>query len=165
MQLTMSRQRTDTDVAVRYVTNRVLGDLLAVQDRLGESGTDTIRSLAHDVGVGLLHDCLDSLSLFLFCRGQSDPNYVYVYRRAGPGSFEASPHSGRITRDHELSGGALDFELGIRDRSTWDDLKQRGELLIRWQTCVGRSMEGMSARPDGGYASGEVGLSRTFYSR
>ena len=162
MQRTLNRQRTETTEAVRFVESRVLGDLLAIHEKFRMGAEDSMRSLAHDVGVGLRHDCLECLRLFLFPRFGYEPHRAYVYHRAAPGSFDHSPHSGRIARDGSLVDGRFEFEVWLRDRLSWEQLKREGRLRIPWGPCVGRSTRGMCVRPDGGYASGDVALSRTY---
>lgn len=165
MQLTATRQRTDTTEAVRYVHNRVLGDLLAINEKFELRLEQGMRDLAHDVGWGLYYDCLESLRLFLYRSGWDEPHRAYVYCRSAPGSFDPSPHSGRIARDRDLVGGRLEFEVYLRNQELWESLKQKGLLCINWGPCSGRSTQGMTARADGGYASGDIGFSRTCFAR
>ena len=165
MQQTVTRQRTSTMEAVRYVENRLLGDLLAIHEKFEMTTEERMRFLAHDVGVGLAHDCLDSLSIFLYRPGDYEFHRAYVYHRVAPGSFVHSPHSGRIARDSSLVGGRIDFELLPRDRPQWERLKQLGRLQLRWKPSRGRSMHGMYEQADGGYASGDVGISRTCFTK
>ena len=165
MQQTATRQRISTTVAVRYVRNRVLGDLLAIYEKFQMSTEERMRSLGHDVGVGLDDDCLDRLSLFLYRQGSSEPDRAYVYDRVAPGTFDPSRHSGRITRDSSLVGGCIDFEVCLRDRSRWERLIRGGALRLPWEPCRGRSTQGMYDEADGGYASGDVGFSRTCFLR
>lgn len=161
VQQTMIRQRTDVTTDVRYVQNRVYGDLLAIHEAFGIDTKEHMYKLAHDVGLGLSSDCLGQLSLFLYQYGCFAPHRVYRYRRVAPGSFDHSSHSGRITRDANLFGGRLESEIALINRSVWEELKTRSQLYLRWGPCVGRSTYGMRERSDGGYASGEVGFSRT----
>ena len=161
MPQTASRARTSTREAVRYVANRILGDLLAIHEKFRVPSESLLRSLAHDVSVGLYYDCLESLHLFLYRDGSPVPRRAYVYRRVAPSSFEHSPHSGRIASDPSLVDGRLDFEVQLRDSAVWDDLQKEGSFRIAWGPCIGQSTAGMYVRADGGYASGSVGLSRT----
>lgn len=165
MQLTAVAQRTDTAQDARHVSTRVLGDLLSIHEKFGVSTAAELRDLAHDLEVGLAHDCLAELRLYLTAVGDHEPSRVYVYRRVGVGSFAPSPHSGRIERSSDLVGGRLEYEISLRDRKTWEDLKLAGQLRISWRPCNGRSTSGMTAKADGGYSSGELGLSRTMYTR
>ena len=165
MQRTATQQRTDTTEAVRYIRNRVLGDLIAIHDKFGMATEQLMYSLSHDVGVGLLYDCIESLRLFLYRSGWYEPHRAYVYHRVAPGSFDSSPHSGRIARDRDLVGGRLEFEVYLRYPELWESLKQKGLLCISWGPCSGRSTQSMTARADGGYASGDIGFSRTCFSR
>lgn len=163
MQLTRTAQKTDTTEAARFVANRVLGDLLSIHEKFLMSTEREMRNLAHDIEVGLANDCLEALSLFLYPKGCQDPHTAYLYRRVAPGSFSSSAHSGRIVRCSMLVGGGLQFEVSLRNRATWDQLKPN--LKISWRPCVGRSTAGMSANADGGYASGELGFARTHLRR
>ena len=163
--LTRTASGTDTTQAVRYLGNRVLGDLLSIHEKFSMGEEWELRALAHDVEVGLAHDCLSELRLFLYAVGSQDPTRVYVYERVAAGVFSASTHSGRIARSRELMGGRIEYEVGLRSRLTWDELKAEGQLRLSWSPCVGRSVAGMSATADGGYASGGLGLSRTVYTR
>lgn len=165
MQRTATRQRTDTTEAVRYVQNRVLGDLLAINEKFELRSEQDMRDLAHDVGLGLFYDCLESLRLFLYRSRWYEPHRAYVYYRSAPGSFDSSPHSGRIAWDGDLVGGRLEFEVYPRNQALWESLKQKGLLCINWGPCSGRSTQGMTARADGGYASGDIGFSRTCFAR
>lgn len=164
MQRTTTIPRTDTAQAARYVANRILGDLLAIREKFGVSTDREVRDLAHDVEVGLQYDCLNRLSLFLYPKGWTRPHTAYLYDRVAPGSFSPSPHSGRIARCSILVGGYLHFEVSLRDASVWEQLKVRS-LKIAWSPCVGQSTNGMSAKSNGGYASGDIGFSRTYMRR
>ena len=160
MQSTLTRQKTDT-LAARRVAHRVLGDLLSIHEKFRMNTEAGMRNLAHDIEIGLAYDCLNSLSLFLYPSGGHLPHRVYVYRRVAAGSFSASPHSGRIGRDSLLVGGPFEYEVTLRDRETWNWLKQSALLRIPWTACHGRPTAGMSAHNDGGYTSGELAFSRT----
>lgn len=164
MQLTTTMPRTDVTQAARYLGNRVLGDLLAIREKFGVSTERELRDLAHDVEIGLRHDCLNSLSLFLFPKGWVIPHTAYVYHRVAPGTFRASSRSGRIARCSMLVGGSLSYEVSLRDKDTWYILNARS-LRIAWSPCVGQSTDGMFAKSDGGYASGDLGFSRTCLRR
>ena len=164
MQRTATMPKTDTAQAARFVANRILGDLLAIREKFRVSTEREVRNLAHDVEIGLRHDCLNSLSLFLFPKGWVYPHTAYVYDRVAPGSFRESPHSGRVARCSILVGGSLSFEVGLRDASTWYRLNT-GSLRIAWSPCLGQSTNGMFAQVDGGYASGDLGVSRTCLRR
>ena len=165
MQRTMTAQRTDTTQAARYVSSRVLGDLLSIHEKFHMDAEWRMRELAHDVEVGLAYDCLSELRLFLYSPRSNQPIRVYIYERVASGSFAHSPHSGRIARSSELIGGRIEYEVGLRDRSIWEDLKRRNQLHLPWGPCSGKSIAGMSAAADGGYASGGLGFSRTMYTR
>lgn len=164
MQRTMTVQRTDTTQAARYVSSRVLGDLLSIHEKFGMSTEWEMRALAHDLEIGLAHDCLSNLRLFLYSLWSSQPIRVYIYERVASGSFAPSPHSGRIARSSELVGGRIEYEVGLRDRLKWEELKRYDLLDLSWNPCRGRSTAGMIAAADGGYASGELGFSRTMYT-
>ena len=164
MQRTMTVQRTDTTQAARYVSSRVLGDLLSIHEKFGMSTERELRALAHDLEIGLAHDCLSNLRLFLYSLWSSQPIRVYIYERVAIGSFASSPHSGRIARSAELVGGRIEYEVGLRDRLKWEELKRYDLLVLSWNPCRGRSTAGMTAAADGGYASGELGFSRTMYT-
>ena len=159
MQRTRTMAQTDTTQAARYVSNRIRGDLLSIHEKFGMNTVSELGRLAHDIEVGLRHDCLDSLSLFLYPPGWHTPHTAYIYSRAAPGSFELSPHSGRIARCSILVGGFLRYEVRLRCSATWEALKP--QLLIPWAPCVRQTTHGMSATADGGYASGQIGMSRT----
>ena len=165
MQRTMTVQRTDTTQAARYVSSRVLGDLLAIHEKFGMSTEWEMRALAHDLEIGLAHDCLSNLRLFLYSLWSSQPIRVYIYERVASGSFAPSPHSGRIARSSGLVGGRIEYEVGLRDRLKWEELKRYDLLDLSWNPCIGQSTAGMTAVADGGYASGELGFSRTMYTR
>lgn len=167
MQRTAALQRADTTQAVCYVNRRVLGDLSSIHEKFGMSTVSELNDLAHDLEVGLACDCLSELRLFLYRPGAYQPSRVYIYRRTAIGSFSPSNHSGRIQRSAELAGGRLEYEVRLRDENAdaWDSLREEGRLRIPWQPCNGRSLSGMTAKADGGYASGELGLSRTMYTR
>lgn len=165
MQLTAVAQRTDTTQAARYVASRVLGDLLSIHEKFGVSTVADLHDLAHDLEVGLAHDCLSELRLYLTAVGAVQPSRVYVYKRVAAGSFAPSAHSGRIERSRELVGGSLEYEVSLRDRETWERLKQTGQLRKYWRPCNGRSTSGMTAKADGGYASGDLSLQRTVFTR
>ena len=161
----MTAQRTDTTQAARYVSRRVLGDLLSINEKF-EMGTETtMRKLAHDVEVGLAYDCLSELRLFLYSLWSNQPIRVYIYERVASGSFAPSPHSGRVARSSELIGGRIEYEVGLRNRPKWEYLKRNHQLRLSWSPCTGQSTAGMIATADGGYASGELGFSRTMYTR
>lgn len=161
MQRTAVQQMTDLALDARRVARRVEGDLLAIHEKFDMETESKLRDLAHDVEVGLAHDCIASLKLFLYRKGSSEPHRVYRYDRVAAGSFGPSPHSGRIDRDPLLVGGTLEFEVALRDRLTWEELKRTGKLRITWAPCGGRSTTGMNEVPDGGYQSGSIGFSRT----
>ena len=165
MQRTMVAQRTDTAQAVRYVTSRILGDLLSIHEKFGMSTVAELQDLAHDLELGLTHDCLSELRLYLAAAGADEPSRVYVYERVAAGSFAPSAHSGRIERSRELLDGRLEYQVSLRDRETWEHLKHTDQLRIRWLPCKRRSTSGMTERADGGYASGELSLARTMYTR
>ena len=165
MQRTATVQRTDTTQAARYVSSRVLGDLLSIHEKFHMDTERRMKALAHDMEVGLIYDCLSELRLFLYSQWSTQPIRVYIYERVARGSFAPSPHSGRIARSSELIGGRIEYEVGLRDRSMWEALKSRHQLRLPWSSCSGRSTVGMSAAADGGYASGELGFSRTMYTR
>lgn len=166
MQRTMLAQRTETtEAAAQFVGRRVFGDLRSIHEKFGMSTLAELTNLAHDLEVGLAHDCLSELRLILFPRGAYRPSRIYVYKRVAIGSFAPSDHSGRIERSKELVGGNLGYEVFVRDMGTWEYLKQTGQLWISWQPCGGESTSGMAAKADGGYASGELGLARTMYTR
>ena len=165
MQRTMTVQRTDTTQAARYVSRRVLGDLLSIHEKFDMNSESEMRKLVHDVELGLVHDCLSHLRLFLYPPRSSQPIRVYIYERVASGSFAPSPHSGRIARSSELIGGRIRYEVGLRDRPTWEYLKHHRQLHLSWSPCKGQSTAGMTAVADGGYASGELGFSRTMYTR
>lgn len=163
MQQTRVMQTTDTREAARYVTNRVRGDLQAIHEKFGMSSPREIENLANDIELGLCLDCLNGLSLFLYPQGWSKPLIAYKYERAAPGSFERSAHSGRIARCKILVNGHLEFEVAIRDWRIWSSLRQW--LRIQWVSCIGTSTAGMVGVADGGYASGDLGFSRTHFRR
>ena len=165
MQRTTAVSMIDTRAAARFVGNRVLGDLLSIHEKFGMGTEHELRNLAYDVTLGLLHDCLDRLSLFLYPISWTAPHTAYVYERTAPGSFTPSSRSGRIERCSILVGGTLDYEVNLRKLDVWEDLKRRGLLKIGWQPCVGQSMAGMTRRTDGGYASGNIGFSRDHLRR
>ena len=155
----------DTKAAARFVGNRVLGDLLSIHEKFGVRTEQELRNLAYDVTLGLLHDCLNRLSLFLYPTSWTQPHTAYVYERTAPGSFTPSSRSGRIERCSMLVGGTLDYEVSLRDRGVWDELKRQGHLKIDWKPCAGQSTAGMTNRTDGGYASGNIGFSRNHLRR
>ena len=163
MQQTRVMQTTDTTQAARYVTNRVRGDLRSIHEKFGMSSLSEIGNLADDIELGLCRDCLNGLSLFLYPHGWSTPHTAYKYERVAPGSFEHSAHSGRIVRCNLLVNGHLGFEVTLRDRQTWARL--RPWLKIKWVSCTGTSTAGMAGVADGGYASGDLGFSRTHCRR
>ena len=165
MQRTMTAPRTGTIQAARYVSRRVLGDLLSIHEKFHMDTERRMRALAHDVEVGLAYDCLSALRLFLYPFGSNQLNRAYIYERVAAGSFASSPHSGRIARSSELIGGRIEYEVGLRDRLTWEALKLHDQLHLPWSACKGQSIAGMTATADGGYASGELGFSRTMYTR
>lgn len=165
MQHTATAQRTDTAAAAHRVARRVHGDLLAIHERFDMETESNLANLAHDVQVGLEHDCISQLKLFLYQKGATAPTRAYVYDRAAPGSFAPSSHSGNIERNTSLVGGELKYEIFLRDREIWEKLKKDGKLRISWSPCEGRSTAGMKSRIDGGYTSGEIGLSRACFSR
>ena len=165
MLATRTMSRTGTAQAARYLGTRVLGDLLSIHEKFSMGDEGEMRALAHDVELGLAHDCLSELRLFLYAVRSQEPTRVYIYERVAAGTFSASTHSGRIARSRELTDGRIGYEVSLHDRATWDKLKAGGHLSLSWSPCVGRSIAGMSATTDGGYASGELGLSRTVYTR
>lgn len=165
MQRTIVVQRTDTTEAARYVSDRVLGDLLSIHEKFGMSTEGEMKALAHDVELGLAHDCLSALRLFLYSPSGGQPARVYIYERVAVGSFAASPHSGRIARSWELVGGKIEYEVSLQDRSVWEKLKASNQLHLPWNYCRGRSISGMTATANGGYTSGDLGFSRTIYTR
>ena len=162
MQRTMTAARTDA-AAARFVSSRVLGDLLSIREKFSMSSDREVRDLAHDIELGLAWDCLNALNLFLYPPGWRLPHTAYIYRRVAPGSFEVSPHSGRIARCTILVGGTLKFEVSLRHRDVWETLKP--QLRISWSPCTAQSTANMSAKADGGYASGELGFARTHLRR
>lgn len=165
MQRTMVVQRTDTAQDARYVTSRFLGDLLSIHEKFGMSTVAKLQDLAHDIELGLTHDCLSELRLYLTAVGADEPSRVYVYERVAAGSFAPSAHSGRIERSRALTGGSLEVEISLRNKEIWARLEQTGQLRRSWQPCNGRSTTGMTAKANGGYASGELSLARTMYTR
>ena len=165
MQRTETRQRTNTTEAVRYIQNRILGDLLAINEKFELRSEQHMRDLAHDVGEGLFYDCLDRFSVFLYRPYCDEPHRAYRYRRVAPGSFDHSLHSGRIVRDNSLVGGRFESEISPKDRFQWEELKRQRKLILNWMPCRGRSTAGMSERTNGGYESGAVGVSRTYLTR
>lgn len=165
MQGTMTAQRTGTALAARYVSSRVLGDLLSIHEKFHIGTKKEMRDLVHDLELGLVHDCLSSLRLCLYTSLGHSPTRVYVYERVAIGSFAPSSHSGRITYSPELFRGKIEYEISLRDRSKWEALKLGGQLQLIWSPCNRQSIAGMTATADGGYASGDLGLSRTMYMR
>lgn len=165
MQRTVTAQRTDTAAAARRIGRRVRGDLLAIHERFDMETAAHLEDLAHDVQVGLEYDCISKLKLFLYRKGASEPTRAYIYRRAAPGSFAPSAHSGNIARNSSLVGGRLQYEVSLRNRPKWEQLKKAGKLRIKWSPCPGRSTAGMTATADGGHASGQIGFSRECLSR
>ena len=165
MSATRTISRTDTTQAARYVGARVWGDLQSIHEKFSMGLLENLADLAHDIQVGLAHDCLDELRLFLYPPGVLQPGRVYKYERVAAGTFAPSSHSGRIERSHELIGGRLEYEVTPGDREMWERLKRSGQLRISWRRCTGRSIVGMTERADGGYAKGDLGLSRTVYTR
>lgn len=165
MQRTILQQKTDTNLAARRVARRVLGDLLAIHEKFDMDTESNVRNLAHDLELGLAHDCIESLKLFLYRKGATAPRRAYQYERVAAGSFSASAHSGRIVLDTLLVGGRLEFEVRLRDRKKWESLKADGNPLIRWGPCDGRSMSGMSSSSNGGYTSGSIGFARTCFTQ
>ena len=157
---TRTISQTDTTQAARYVGARILGDLLSIHEKFGMGNRRELEDLAHDVQVGLA-----KLRLLLHPRWDSQPGRVYEYERADAGSFAPSSHSGRIERSRELEGGALDYQVTLRDSGRWWRLKATGELRIPWVRGVSRSLAGMIAKADGGYARAHLGVSRTVYTR
>ena len=162
---TRTASRTDTTQAARYVSDRVLGDLRSIHENFDIGTLGEMNDLAHDVRVGLTHDCLAELRLFLYAPSALQHTRSYVYKRVAVGSFGPSSHSGRIERSPQLVGGSIKYEVTPRDQKTWNWLKDDGRLRISWRSCIGRSLSGMRARADGGYAKSDLGLSRTVYTR
>lgn len=158
---TRTASQTDTTQAARYVSARVWGDLRSIHEKFCMGTLNELADLAHDVQVGLAHDCVAELRLFLYQPGASQPSRGYIYERVVAGSFAPSSHSGRIGRSRDLVGGRIDYEVKLRSRATWERLKSQGLLRIPWRPCTGQSTSGMTARADGGYAKGEVAFSRT----
>ena len=165
MQRTMAAQRTDTTQAARHVSSRVLGDLLSIHEKFGMGNEAEMRDLAHDLELGLTCDCLSVLRLFLYPCYRHQPIRVYIYERVAVGSFATSRHSGRIARSPDLIGGRIEYEVSIRNPPTWEELKLRRQLRLHWSPCTGQSTASMTATANGGYASGELGFSRTMYTR
>ena len=165
MPATRTASRTDTAQAARYVSARILGDLRSIHEKFSMGSLEELNDLAHDVQVGLTHDCLAELRLFLYPPGVLHHTRAYIYERVAAGSFAASPHSGRIERSSSLVGGRIDYEVKLRDMTTWESLKSQGLLRVPWRPCTGRSTSGMTARADGGYAKGDVALARTMLVR
>lgn len=163
MQRTRTIQQTETTThAARYISTRILGDLLSIHEKFNISTKEELIDLAHDVQIGLAHDCLSDLRLFLYPPGIYEPSRIYVYRRVDVGSFAPSNHSGRIQRSGELDGGRINYEVTLRDVTAWNNLRDR--LRISWCPCNGRSIYGTVATTDGGYVSGGLGVSRTMYT-
>ena len=166
---TLLTQRTaaDTDLAAQRVSRRVHGDLDSMIEKLAISSATDISSLTHDLRVGIAHDCVEFLSVFLYQKGADpdEPHRVYEYRRVARGTFEESAHSGRIPYDPVLAGGRIEFELTPRNRVVWDKLKNDGKLEIPWSQCKGRSTAGMTLSADGGYGAGTIGLARSCRTR
>lgn len=165
MPATRTDSRTDTSQAARFVGTRVLGDLQSIHEKFAMGPLERLEDLAHDVQVGLANDCLTELRLFLYPPFASQYTRAYVYQRVAVGSFAPSARSGRIERSPELVGGRVGFEVTLRDVATWERLQNQGQLRISWYSCTGRSTSGMTERSDGGYARGDLGLSRTVYTR
>ena len=164
MQRTMVAQRTDTAQDVRYVSNRVLGDLLSIHEKFGMATESSMRALAHDVQVALTYDCISALRLLLYPPGWTVALRVYDYQRVAPGSFEASPHSGRIERCALLVGGSITFEVSVKDTEIWDRLSSNQEFALNWRSTQGTSLSGLRATANGGYGAGDVALARTVYT-
>ena len=165
MQRTITDSTIDSRAAARFVGNRVLGDLLSINEKFGMRTEQELRSLAYDVTLGLLHDCLDRLSLFLYPISWTQPHTAYVYERTAPGSFTPSSRSGRIERCSMLVGGTLHYEISLIERHIWDELARAGHLKLAWKPCAGQSTTGMTSRTDGGYASGDIGFARNHLRR
>lgn len=165
MLATRTVSQTDTTQAARYVSARILGDLLSIHEKLGMGTLSEMKELVHDVQIGLEYDCLTELLLILFRPTNSQPGRVYQYKRAAPGSFAPSPHSGRIERSREFEGGRIEYQVILRDWAMWERLQASGYLRIRWRLGVGRSIAGMTAKADGGYAKADLGVSRIVYER
>lgn len=167
--LLMQVQKTgvDTDLAAQRVSRRVRGDLDSMIEKLAVTSATNVSNLVHDLRVGIAHDCIELLSMFLYQKGadRDEPHRVYEYRRVARGEFEESTHSGRITYDAALAGGRIEFEITPRNRAVWDSLKSDGKLEIAWSQCNGRSTAGMTHSADGGYGAGAIGLARSCRTR
>lgn len=165
--LLLQKTETDTDLAARRVSRRVHGDLDSMIEKLAVTSATDISSLVHDLRVGIAHDCIELLSVFLYQKGadRDELHRVYEYQRVARGTFEESAHSGRITYEQALAGGRIEFEVTPRNRAAWDKLKTDGELEIPWSPCTGRSSAGMTLSADGGYGSGTIGLARSCRTR
>lgn len=163
MQRTLLRERSRTEEDALCVGRRILGDLLSIHGKFGIETEAHMRALAHDVSLGLVFDCLNKLSVFLYAAYCSTPAAAYIYSRVAPGSFEASPHSGRIQRDSRLIGGWMKTEISIRHWESWNALA--GVVKLPWSSCLPQSTAGMVSSQSGGYASGNVGMSRTHFVR
>ena len=70
-----------------------------------------------------------------------------------------------IERNAALIGGRLQYIVNSRDETTWGQLEAAGRFRISWTSCTAPTTAGMKSRLDGGYVSGEVGLSRTRLSQ
>ena len=163
MELTRQVTASRTEEDALWVGRRILGDLLAIHEKFGIATEGYMRGLASDISLGLVADCLDSLTLFLYEPYGIDPVAAYKYTRSAPSTFAASPHSGRIQRDSRLIGGRMEAEVTFRNKTTWNSLAH--QFSLTWTHCVGQSIAGMIATANGGYAAGNVGMSRTYYSR
>ena len=156
------RVRSRTEDAQK-VARKFLGDLQALE-RLYEIGDDDhLRNMAHDLEVGLVHNCISHVRLCFLDTGTDKPIAVYHYAVSPSGNLTAALHSGRFRFDARLHYSRFTIQVTPSNSQKWEELKRDGSLCLRWSPANVLDLSGLVVRDDGAYTAGDLALRRSAY--
>ena len=160
----MQKQKTTTitEQDAAFVSRRLLGDLLSVHEDYGMESWGYFVDLAHDLELGLYHECVSKALFMLYKKDSTVEEEILVYT-VEDREFTPSSHSGRLPFNADLVGGW--FNAHVTKSAGWDDLETKNKFRLNWTPRAAPSTAGMTAASDGGYSSGALRVSRTAYRR
>jgi len=145
----------------RKVTRRVKSDLTELREYFDCISEKDINDWAHDIELGLDRGAISSFEFQLSKNGSVNRSYKYIVNANG--EVEENLRGGRIEYNALLRGSTLDIYISPI-RSIWDPLKENGELKISWTSGDSPTSSHLSAKNDGSYSSGSLGLKRSALS-